>query len=166
MSALVYVVFPVIQRSASPLLRVSVLAALGAVILASAPEVGTAALPRELWAVKPITFERSSLRSLRGRGVNAIVATRPTAAQRARMRAAKLIVLPRKGVRVVSLAGPRSVLVLAPPRGKTRVLALVRLTNVGNPTAWEGAVSRAASKAWLDLGVAPTGANRSRALDE
>jgi Right handed beta helix region/Protein of unknown function (DUF1565) len=147
------------------LLRVSVLAPLGAVIVAVASPPSEAALPRELWAVKPSTFERSSLRSLRSRGVNAIVATRLTPAQRARLRAAKLIVLPRTGVRVVSLAGPRSVLVLKPPRGKTRVLALVRLTGVDNQVAWEGAVSRAASKAWLDLGVAPTGANRRRALD-
>jgi Right handed beta helix region/Protein of unknown function (DUF1565) len=148
----------------SLLLRVSVLAAVGTAILGATPETGAAALPRELWAVKPITFEPSSLRSLRGRDVNAVVATRLTTAQRARVRAAKLIVLPRKGVRVVPLAGPRSVLLLAPPRSKTRVLALVRLTNVGNPTAWEGAVSRAASKPWLDLGVAPTGAKRVQAL--
>jgi Right handed beta helix region/Protein of unknown function (DUF1565) len=147
--------------------RLSLLAALAAVVLAGTPANAKAALPRELWAVKPITFEPSSLRSLRGRGINAIVVTRLTAAQQPRVRAAKLIVLPRKGVRVVALPGPRSVLRLKPPRGKTRVLALVRLTNVSDdPIAWEGAVSRAASKAWLDLGVAPKGANRIQAFNK
>lgn len=145
--------------------RVSLLAALAAVLLGGAPETATGALPRELWAVKPITFEPSSLRSLRGRGIDAIVATRLTPKQRARVRAARLIVLPRKGVRIVALAGPRSVLRLKPPRAKTRVLALVRLTNgVDDLIAWEGAVSRAASKSWLDLGVAPKGVNRIQAF--
>lgn len=148
---------------ALPVLRGILLLALIAVLVA--PETATGALPRELWAVKPITFQRSSLQSLRGRGINAIVAARLTATQRPRVRAAKLVVLPRKGVRVVALAGPRAVLRLTPPRGNTRVLALVRLTNVsGDTIAWQGAVSRAASKPWLDLGVAPKGANRVRAF--
>jgi Right handed beta helix region len=147
------------------LMRVGLLAALAAVLFAHAPQTATAALPRELWAVKPITLQAQPLRSLRGRGINAIVVTRLTAAQRPRVRAAKLVVLPRRGVRVVALAGPRSVLRLQAPRAKIRVLALVRLTNVSDdPVAWEGAVSRAASKAWLDLGVAPKGPNRIRAF--
>jgi hypothetical protein len=145
------------------LLSTTLLAVFGAVV--PAPETAAAALPHELWAVKPITFEASSLRSLRGRGINAVVATRLRPAVQPRVRTAKLVRLPRRGVRVVALGGPRSVLRLTPPRGRTRVLALVRLTNVSaDRVAWEGAVSRAASKAWLDLGVAPKGANRVRAF--
>jgi Right handed beta helix region/Protein of unknown function (DUF1565) len=146
------------------LFRLALLATLGAVV--PAPETAAAALPRELWAVKPITFQASSLRSLRGRGINAIVATRLSPATRRRVRAAKLLVLPRNGVRVVALPRPHAVLRLKQPRGRTRVLALVRLTNLGDPRAWEGAVSRAASRPWLDLGVAPKGAKRIRAFYE
>ena len=45
------------------------------------------------------------------------------------------------------------------------MLALVPLTNdFRDSIAWEGAVSRAASKPWLDLGVAPQGAGRVQAF--
>jgi parallel beta-helix repeat protein len=99
-------------------------------------------------------------------GFNAVVARRLTPAQRARVRSAKLRLLaPRsqKGLRVVSLRSPKSVLSLR-PRGKARVLALVRLTVKFDAKAWSAAAARADDVAWLDLGVAPQGRRRNGAL--
>ncbi len=137
-----------------------------AALFAAAPATGSAALPKELWAAKPTSFDRATLKSLRARGVNAVVAGRLSQAQQARVRAARLVVVsPRsaRGFRVVSLRSPGGVL-LVKPRGRSRVLALVNLTIDFDSAAWAAAVARAADTPWLDLGVAPRGANRRGAL--
>jgi Right handed beta helix region len=138
-----------------------------AILLLAAGEAAAApALPKELWAVKPMSFERAALKSLRAKGVNAVVATRLSKRQRARVRAAKLVVVAprsRPGLRVVRLRSPGGVLRVQ-RRGKSRVLALVRLTADFDSAAWARAVARTADTVWLDLGVLPSGLNRRRAL--
>jgi Right handed beta helix region len=148
------------------LLRSALLAAVAAIVLAAAPATASPALPKELWAVKPASFDRATLKSLRTKGVNAVVATRLGKAQRARVRAAKLIVVSprsRRGLRVVTLRGPGGVL-LVKQRSRTRVLALVNLTIDFDAAAWGTAVARAADISWLDLAVVPRGSSRRAAL--
>jgi hypothetical protein len=148
------------------LLRSALLTALAAALFAAAPAAGAAALPKELWAVRPGSFDSANLKSLRARGVNAVVAARLTRAQRARVRAAKLVVVsPRstRALRVVTLRSPKSVLRVK-ARPKTRTLALVHLTIDFDSGAWGSAVARAADTSWLDLGVVPRGTNRRGAL--
>ena len=147
-------------------LRSALLAALAAVLFCAAPSTASAALPKELWAVKPTSFDRAALRSLRARGVNAVIATRLSKKQRARVRAAKLLVVSprsRRGLRVLALRGPGGVLRIKARRG-VRVLALVTLTIDFDSAAWGTAVARAADTAWLDLAVVPRGENRRGAL--
>ena len=149
------------------ILRASILAAAASVLFAAAPATSSAALPRELWAATPTSFELASLKRLRARGVNAVLASHLSKAQLARVRAAKLLVLsPRSssGLRVVRLASPGGVLRVK-PHGKTRVLAFVQLTIDFDSRAWGLAVARAADTGWLDLGVAPAGMNRRGALN-
>ena len=115
---------------------------------------------------KPGSFDRATLKGLRARGINAVVAGRLSKAQRARVRAAKLVVVsPRstRTLRVVTLRSPGSVLRVK-ARGRTRTLALVNLTIDFDSAAWGLAVARAADTSWLDLGVAPRGTNRRGAL--
>ena len=146
--------------------RVALGVALVAALAALAPGTASAA-PKQVWAVKPISFQRAALANLRARGVNAIVANRLTRGQRARVRAAKLQVVSTRsgrGRRVVGLRSPKGVLRVKRP-GRNRVLALVRLTIDFDSRAWTAAVRRAANTAWLDLGVLPRGARRARALN-
>lgn len=149
------------------LLRSALLTAVAAIVFAAAPGTASAALPKELWAVKPASFDRVTLKRLRAKGINAVVAGSPGRAQLARVRAAKLVVVPprsRRGLRVVSLRSPGGVLRVK-PRGRTRVLALVSLTIDFDSATWGAAVARAADRPWLDLGVLPRGASRRRTLD-
>jgi hypothetical protein len=149
-----------------PTRRLALVAAAAAVLSALAP--GTAsAVTKQVWAVKPISFQRGALVSLRARGVNVIVANRLTRGQRARVRAARLQVVSTRsgrGRRVVALRSPKGVLRVKRP-GRNRVLALVRLTIDFDSRAWTAAVRRAANVAWLDLGVLPRGERRTRALN-
>jgi Right handed beta helix region len=145
----------------------SVLVGLAAAVLCAAfPGHASAALPKELWAVKPASFDLASLKRLRAQGINAVVAARLSKAQRARVRAARLLVVaPRSNgrLRVVALSSPKSVLRVK-PSGRRRVLALVRLTIDFDSAAWGKAVARAADTTWLDLAVVPRGAARRTAL--
>ena len=148
------------------LLRTAFLAVAASIVVAAAPATASPALPKELWAAKPLRLDRAALKSLRAKGVNAIVATRLSKQQRARIRAAKLIVVAprsRPGLRVVRLRSPGSVLRVK-PKGKSRVLALVSISIDFDSAAWSTAVARAADTAWLDLGVVPGGLNRRGAL--
>ena len=148
------------------LVRSGLLTALAAMLFAVAPAAGSAATPKQLWAVKPGSFDRATLEGLRARGINAVVAGRLSKAQRGRVRAAKLVVVsPRstRTLRVVTLRSPGSVLRVK-ARGRTRTLALVNLTIDFDSAAWGLAVARAADTSWLDLGVAPRGTNRRGAL--
>jgi hypothetical protein len=148
------------------LLRTAFLAVAASIVVAAAPATASPALPKELWAAKPLSFDRAALKGLRAKGVNAIVATSLTKQQRARVRAAKLVVVSprsRAGLRVVRLRSPGSVLRVK-PKGKSRVLALVSLSIDFDSAAWSTAVARAADTAWLDLGVVPAGLNRRGAL--
>jgi Periplasmic copper-binding protein (NosD) len=148
------------------LVRAALLAAVAASLLTAAPSASSAALPKQVWAVRPASFDLTTLKRLRARGVNAVVARRLTKAQRARVRAAKLFVVSprsRRGVRVVALRSPGGVLRVKPSR-RSRVLALVTLTIDFDSAAWGRAVARAADTAWLDLAVVPRGENRRAAL--
>jgi Periplasmic copper-binding protein (NosD) len=145
----------------------SVLVGLAAAVLCAAfPGHALAALPKELWAVKPTSYDRATLKRLRARGINAVVARRLNKAQRARVRSARLLVVsPRSTarLRVVPLSSPKSVLRVK-QGGRRRVLALVRLSIDFDSAAWGKAVARAADTHWLDLAVAPRGAERRTAL--
>jgi hypothetical protein len=140
--------------------------AAAAVLYLTLPGPATAALPKELWAVKPSRFDRVTLNHLHSKGINAVIASRPTRAQRARVRAAKLLVVsPRstRALRVVLLRSPKAVLRVK-PGGRRRVLALVWLTIDFDAASWSKAVARAADTRWLDLAVAPRGAEKRAAL--